>query len=146
MDKDFRVWYEAYITSESWKSLREARLRKDKRKCQACGTTENLHVHHVTYDRFTKEHLSDLVTVCKQCHSLIHRQARLKKLPLDLATKQVLGSNSRVRRKKPGGISPSERCWCGQLIRKGHKHPAGTGASKALPWEFARRDEKRAGG
>ena len=64
--------YDAYISSDQWKGIREARLRRDRYTCQGCGARDGLHVHHRTYERFTRERISDLVTVCSTCHSLIH--------------------------------------------------------------------------
>lgn len=59
MDKQFRVWYDSYLASPAWKAVRETRLRKDRNKCRGCGSTENLHVHHITYERFTRENQND---------------------------------------------------------------------------------------
>lgn len=66
------VDYDAYMQSDEWKSIREARLKKDNYRCHLCGGTDNLVVHHLTYDRLGREKLSDLITLCSACHEKQH--------------------------------------------------------------------------
>lgn len=40
--------------------------------CRGCGTVDNLHVHHLTYERLGRELLTDLVTLCAGCHRKQH--------------------------------------------------------------------------
>ena len=50
--------------------------------CERCGHgSARLEVHHLTYDRFKKERLDDLLVVCKPCHEKeeIKRKAELEK-------------------------------------------------------------------
>ena len=47
-----------------------------------CGETHNLQVHHLTYENRGYEyrtHETDLVTLCKDCHSALHNKT-LKKV------------------------------------------------------------------
>ena len=67
-----RAKYDAYMSSDQWRGIRQARLRKDKYTCQGCGGRDHLHVHHRTYERFTRERITDLITVCETCHAVIH--------------------------------------------------------------------------
>ena len=53
-----------------WELLK-ARLKKD--KCLACGSTKNLHLHHITY---TEPRDIDFVTLCGTHHRKIHFQRR----------------------------------------------------------------------
>lgn len=47
---------------------------RDGRKCRLCGDrSNNLEVHHLTYERFTRELQEDLITLCHSCHALVHR-------------------------------------------------------------------------
>jgi 5-methylcytosine-specific restriction endonuclease McrA len=81
--------YEKYLDSPKWK------IKKIKywasvgdKKCQACGSRKNLHVHHKTYIRFGNELLSDLCGLCNFCHIQVHKMARKNGGKLELATNQ----------------------------------------------------------
>ncbi len=66
------IAYQAYLDSNKWKALR-LRIIKDRgHKCQDCGSTKHLQVHHLTYDRIFKERDTDLRVVCQDCHNAIH--------------------------------------------------------------------------
>lgn len=66
-------WYRRYLKSSLWNKKRYKVLRRDKFKCVRCGSKNRLQVHHQTYSRVGKERLSDLITLCKQCHKKKHR-------------------------------------------------------------------------
>jgi hypothetical protein len=65
----------AYKTKE-WIELRKLALKRDNNTCQRCGKKKNLHVHHEKYASNSKNYLivplTDLLTVCKPCHQVIH--------------------------------------------------------------------------
>lgn len=61
-----------YLQSPEWKALRRQVLARDNYTCRQCGYNEQLEVHHISYLHFTQEPLSDLVTVCRDCHQTIH--------------------------------------------------------------------------
>ena len=50
-------------------------MRRDRFRCQQCGATANLEVHHWTYERFGRELMSDLGTLCYDCHRQVHRES-----------------------------------------------------------------------
>jgi 5-methylcytosine-specific restriction endonuclease McrA len=57
--------------SAAWQKAREAAKRRDGNRCAACGSTENLEVHHIRSlaeggDEFA---LSNLRTLCRDCHA-----------------------------------------------------------------------------
>ena len=63
--------YAAYISSPAWRRLRLAALEAAGNQCQRCGVSKwsaALEVHHLTYERFKHERLSDLVVLCEDCH------------------------------------------------------------------------------
>lgn len=65
------VEYEAYLASPQWKKLRADRLRQAKFRCERCGnikSADQLHVHHLTYERLGRELMSDLQVLCLGCH------------------------------------------------------------------------------
>lgn len=56
-----------------WREARRAALARDNNRCQDCGATEDLHVHHVDpVKSFALERdahfVENLVTLCKYCH------------------------------------------------------------------------------
>jgi 5-methylcytosine-specific restriction endonuclease McrA len=60
--------YRAYLRSERWQELRLLVLLRDNHACTQCGRTDNLEIHHRTYERLGCETLSDLITLCRDCH------------------------------------------------------------------------------
>lgn len=60
------------------------RMRKDKYRCKVCGRNKNLSMHHiggiVESKRLSraghKTKMSNLVTICTECHDRIHEEAR----------------------------------------------------------------------
>ena len=69
----------AYYDSEHWEARRQSRLERDGFRCVLCVASAGaLHVHHVTYARLFTERLSDLMTVCEECHEIIHDAAKMK--------------------------------------------------------------------
>jgi hypothetical protein len=55
-----------YRSSGAWKRLRAARLSIDGYRCQGCGSTENLEVHHRR--GMASQDVGDLITLCRTCH------------------------------------------------------------------------------
>ncbi len=51
-----------------WKKLRWKVLQRDGYKCTKCPNTNCLEIHHLTYERYGKELLADLITLCTDCH------------------------------------------------------------------------------
>lgn len=66
--------YIEYLNSPEWRAVREQRLTKDKYTCRACGNTKNLQVHHLSYSNIYHEKMEDLVTLCQECHSRLHKE------------------------------------------------------------------------
>lgn len=66
----------AYYDSLHWDCVRNKRFKKDGHACVLCDAVDDIQCHHVTYDLFN-EALSDLMTVCRDCHSTIHSSGRI---------------------------------------------------------------------
>ena len=68
-----QVEKKAYLNSPEWKSIKRQRLAIDRYTCQSCNQSGlSLEVHHLHYRTFKSESLSDLVSVCRNCHEAIH--------------------------------------------------------------------------
>ena len=56
--------------TRSWTCMYSLTLFRDKHRCRACETTENLEVHHIISKRKGGTgHMANLVTLCHRCHS-----------------------------------------------------------------------------
>ena len=66
--------YEEYLQSEYWRSVRDLKLANSSGRCEYCGSSERLHVHHEHYRYKGREyeHLDCLSIVCEACHQGIH--------------------------------------------------------------------------
>jgi hypothetical protein len=63
-----------YVRSEEWRRTRAAALARAGHRCiMDRSHTEDLEVHHNTYERRGAELASDLVVLCGSCHRLHHR-------------------------------------------------------------------------
>ena len=62
--------YYEYLKSDEWKKLRKSVLRRDNELCICGGKATE--VHHKTYARVGNEPLSDLVSLCRNCHQNVH--------------------------------------------------------------------------
>jgi hypothetical protein len=66
--------YQSYLSGELWHKIRVRTLARSGGKCECCGKTAT-QVHHRDYrPRVLRgDDLLPLVSICKQCHELIHR-------------------------------------------------------------------------
>lgn len=65
----------AYMKTEQWKQLKFKRLKIAQHKCECCGSTHKLHLHHVNYERLTQELIEDVAILCggiDGCHQKLH--------------------------------------------------------------------------
>lgn len=57
--------------------LCEQVLRRDSWRCQCCGSKSNLEVHHKNFrSQGGDDSEVNLITLCVDCHSLLHRPTR----------------------------------------------------------------------
>ena len=89
----------SYYLSREWRQRRQQRLEIDNHQCQGCGITAAqlddlgwppLQVHHknagppnYTYPSFGHELMSDLLTLCSECHDGITNSVRRQRFKLD---------------------------------------------------------------
>ena len=96
--------YAAYLKSALW-DRNKAAARKPLR-CWICGSTQNLHHHHRTYERLGRELADDLIVLCERHHSGLHDFIRRHRLDLFDGHERYriyLAQNTKVvgRRSKP---------------------------------------------
>jgi hypothetical protein len=60
--------HSSYLKTKHWNNRR----KQLKRCCAICGTTENLHIHHNTYDHLWYERKNELICLCKKHHFGLH--------------------------------------------------------------------------
>ncbi|MGB7101564.1 MAG: HNH endonuclease [Xanthobacteraceae bacterium] len=72
-----------YLLSAHWTAFRKLALEAQSKRlgrnvCQRChkgvneGPPNELHVHHLTYERLGSELIEDVEIVCRECHDKIH--------------------------------------------------------------------------
>ena len=67
--------YAEYLATPEWQArAAEVKLLRGNR-CEKCGSRDNLHAHHLTYENRGHEPLSDLQVLCKDCHAQEHSRA-----------------------------------------------------------------------
>lgn len=77
--------YWGYLRSPHWQRTRtQYRCSSEPQDC-ICGETEELQLHHKTYERLGEERLDDLTPLCRRCHAMVHDQVRRGLLGLDMA-------------------------------------------------------------
>jgi len=79
-----------------WRHVHAAALARND-GCRLCGDTEDLEVHHRSYQRWSREDLADLTVLCRGCH--------------DLFTGAMMRLRDARRRPPPNGrvVAPIER-------------------------------------
>jgi 5-methylcytosine-specific restriction endonuclease McrA len=62
------------LDPDSYHKLRAEVLRRDGWRCQTCGRPDRLQVHHIrSRGRLGDDADENLITLCADCHSDIHR-------------------------------------------------------------------------
>lgn len=72
---ELQQWHnenDPYYKSEKWRRKRDYVLKRDSYLCQMCLTNRAIDVHHTTYIHFGNELTSELISVCRGCHNVIH--------------------------------------------------------------------------
>jgi 5-methylcytosine-specific restriction endonuclease McrA len=60
--------YEKYLKSDHWQKKRLQILDFWDHRCCICNSSENLEVHHRTYERVGNELITDCIVLCDKCH------------------------------------------------------------------------------
>lgn len=67
--------YKQQLTNPLWKKRRKQVLEYKGRKCEICGATQNLQIHHLRYivGKYAWEYkMKDFIVLCSGCHEKIH--------------------------------------------------------------------------
>jgi 5-methylcytosine-specific restriction endonuclease McrA len=73
-----RLPYAEYLKTAHWQRVRTLALEQAGYACDLCGHSEQLEVHHRTYERLGFERQSDLLVLCHDCHRDHHKALVLR--------------------------------------------------------------------
>lgn len=71
------VLYSEQLKDNRWKAFRLFVLKVRGRRCEICGSEENLQVHHLTYKNGSmawEYTCNDVIVVCRECHKKLHNK------------------------------------------------------------------------
>jgi hypothetical protein len=103
---------------QHWQQIRAAAIERDKR-CRTCGNPEDLDCHHVTYDRFGSELLSDVIMVCNLCHEAITARLRRSRYAFRSVSSFLGGKSHGTGKVQAGGNLPAD------TTQRAHNRPLG---------------------
>lgn len=101
--ENFNKGYFDYINSDKWRFIRRQVAEKNNYMCQLCHKKmyKGFHIHHITYENFGHEKLSDLMFLCPECHLMrIHKQYKKKPKKME---------NKKKKKEKEPLISDEEK-------------------------------------
>ncbi|MGH9732373.1 MAG: HNH endonuclease [Candidatus Acidiferrales bacterium] len=65
------------LVPQTYDELRKQILQRDGWRCQQCGCSANLHVHHIrSRSKLGDDVPENLITLCADCHQATHRSGR----------------------------------------------------------------------
>jgi len=74
--KNYKDEYQDGITPDFWQRFISPMVIEIKgNKCEECGDSDNLDVHHKKYEDIK---LSDLKVLCRKCHKDLHKKLNKK--------------------------------------------------------------------
>jgi len=66
--------YSKYLKSARWKRKRIQALDYHGAECACCGSTNKIHIHHISYLNYPgNEKMTDLIPLCEYHHQLVHK-------------------------------------------------------------------------
>ena len=70
--------YRWYLDSNEWKERRNKYWKDNGAFCKACGSVDNLQVHHMHYGHIGREKDKHIIGLCHLCHETFHRLHHLR--------------------------------------------------------------------
>lgn len=109
-DKTGKGWYQGYLKTKRWKrKVKNLIKERGGKVCVVCYTRKEVHTHHMTYKRITKEKPRDLVFLCKEHHFTLHERTKNKALSMTEAlTDLKIEHQRKVFEASQGDVSYSE--------------------------------------
>jgi 5-methylcytosine-specific restriction endonuclease McrA len=82
----YKSEYDRLLQDERWKNKRNNILNRDNHKCQWCGKTTDLQIHHKYYNVYPNGNKANpwdypddaLMTLCDACHKKYHNKYKVK--------------------------------------------------------------------
>jgi hypothetical protein len=124
MLREVRKFFRGYAKTKEWK-LRRERFLVDKSICESCGeslTHKNTVVHHLSYEHILNELDNELMALCIKCHSAIHDIQKKAKLPIIVATAEVVGERIQDLYQRVYGKSEGRSMFRSFMISKKRNH------------------------
>jgi predicted lactoylglutathione lyase len=130
-----QINYREYLNSDEWRDIAMRVKIRDGLRCVLCNSGSDLDAHHRTYANLGRErqHLSDLITLCRQCHSNHHMMMQEKRMFGAVKMREAsdpvqstwtLTSPRITRRAKREEMLKNRAEWeAKKLSRKQHKQP-----------------------
>jgi hypothetical protein len=133
-----RHQYERYMASDHWKARKDRYFRTHEKRCAACGSVDEVQLHHLSYEKMGREPNDDLMPLCQICHSLVHEYHQAVGGALRAATHHVVQRVSRklagpAKRRadvKVGRCNPLDQQLAELRNRRRRKHFAAEGGGK----------------
>jgi hypothetical protein len=66
--------HQEYLKSTQWKEIRKKVLKRDDYTCQGCLESPAVDVHHITYNNWQNEFMFELMSLCRECHTRVHKK------------------------------------------------------------------------
>lgn len=78
---EYAKTYSEYLSTKHWKNLRLKIYERSNGLCEKCGDwlDGKFEVHHKTYIRIGNERYGDLLCLCHNCHTELHRAKQLQR-------------------------------------------------------------------
>lgn len=94
--------------TRQWRRIRRLVLKRAAGHCEGCGLpTREFHVHHLTYQHFGDERLTELLGLCLTCHSLKHPRRKTFR-PLAVQ-RQIAAGRAKAAGRTPKTNAPWSR-------------------------------------
>ena len=71
-------------------------IKKYHAKCVLCDSTRNIIIHHRNYENVGNEKDTDLIVLCKRCHTLFHTRTGTRKPKISTDTFEYLESDNDI--------------------------------------------------